>query len=187
VTPGRCLAALWLVWAALWALFALRTNATVSQQPRSERLKHGLPTAFGAYLLAGVRVHVALLKTVVISRGGALVWPCVALTALGIAHAVWARVHLGKLWSGIVTLKAEHKIVRTGPYALTRHPIYTGLLLALAATACARGTLAGLAGFAIIAAGFKLKIRQEETLLAAHFGDAYRAYQREVPALIPGL
>jgi protein-S-isoprenylcysteine O-methyltransferase Ste14 len=94
-------------------------------------------------------------------------------------------MHLGRLWSGSVTLKEEHVIVRTGPYGLTRHPIYTGLLLALIGTVLVRGTLGAVLGFFLIAIGIWVKVRQEEQLLISHFGDAYRAYRTAVPALVP--
>ncbi len=114
-------------------------------------------------------------------------WAGVVLVAAGLAYAALARVHLGRLWSGSVTLKADHAIVRSGPYRLTRHPIYTGLLLALIGTVLTRDMVAPLAGFLLVTIGVALKIRQEEALMLDTFGDAYRAYQHEVPALIPGL
>jgi protein-S-isoprenylcysteine O-methyltransferase Ste14 len=89
------------------------------------------------------------------------------------------------MWSAVVTLKAEHRIVKTGPYTLTRHPIYTGLLLALVGTALVRDTVAGLIGCALIVTGFVLKLRQEERMLIEHFGQDYRVYRKQVPALIP--
>ncbi|TKB07117.1 MAG: isoprenylcysteine carboxylmethyltransferase family protein, partial [Mesorhizobium sp.] len=73
-------------------------------------------------------------------------WICVALIAAGLAFAWWARLHLGRLWSGTVTAKAEHRVIDTGPYRLVRHPIYTGLLLAILATMAAKGTVWGVAG-----------------------------------------
>lgn len=76
-------------------------------------------------------------------------------------------------------------MIRGGPYALTRHPIYTGLLLALAGTALARDSLAAVLGLALLVAGFVVKLRQEERLLLERFGRAYQTYRAEVPALIP--
>jgi len=106
--------------------------------------------------------------------------------ALGIGFAGWARRHLGRFWSSTIAIKAEHALIRTGPYALSRHPIYTGLLLAVIGIALVRGTLGGFAGLALVVLGGLLRMRQEEQLLLKHFGDAYRAYQVEVPAVFPG-
>jgi protein-S-isoprenylcysteine O-methyltransferase Ste14 len=116
-----------------------------------------------------------------------LAWTSVALAVAGLGLTWWARVHLGRQWSVAVTLKADHTLVRTGPYAITRHPIYTGLLLPLAATALVFDTLSAWLGLALLAAGLVLKLRQEERLLSAHFGAAYRTYQSQVRALLPGI
>jgi protein-S-isoprenylcysteine O-methyltransferase Ste14 len=114
-------------------------------------------------------------------------WVCVALIAIGLGFTWWARIYLGRLWSGRVTRKAEHRVVDTGPYALVRHPIYTGLLLAALATAAAKGTVLGIAGFAMLLLGLTLKARLEERWLAGELeGGAYADYRRRVPMLVPG-
>jgi protein-S-isoprenylcysteine O-methyltransferase Ste14 len=92
-------------------------------------------------------------------------WICVALVALGFAFSAWARVQLGPLWSGSITKKPDHRIVDTGPYGIVRHPIYTGILLAVFATAAAKGTVFGLIGALIITTGIWIKARLEERWL----------------------
>ena len=110
------------------------------------------------------------------------------LTLVGILFAWWARIHLGRLWSGTITRKENHHVVDSGPYALVRHPIYTGLIAAIAATAAAQATVTGLLGAALIAFGLWLKARVEEDFLTAELGaDAYGAYRRRVPMLVPFL
>ena len=114
------------------------------------------------------------------------VWACIAVTAMGCAFAWWARIHLGDLWSGWVTKKADHRVVDTGPYAIVRHPIYTGILLGVIATMIAKGTVLGLVGAVIIVAGMWMKARLEERFLREELGaDAYDSYRRRVPMLIP--
>ena len=111
-----------------------------------------------------------------------------ALTLAGILFAWWARIHIGRLWSGSITRKEGHHVVDTGPYALVRHPIYTGLIFALLATAAAQATANALAGAALLSFGFWLKARAEEHFLTAELGaDAYGAYRRRVPMLVPSL
>jgi len=111
----------------------------------------------------------------------------VALTAMGIAFSIAARAWLDGNWSGTVTLKQGHELIRNGPYALVRHPIYTGMLLALFGTALVIDRWRALIGFAILVAGLLYKMRVEERFMAEQFGDVYARYRAEVPALIPFL
>jgi protein-S-isoprenylcysteine O-methyltransferase Ste14 len=99
-----------------------------------------------------------------------------------------ARIHLGRLWSSAITRKEEHRIVDTGPYAFVRHPIYTGIIIALLATATTEATLAALLGAVLIAFGLYLKARAEERFLMAELDPHdYGSYRRCVPMLVPFL
>jgi protein-S-isoprenylcysteine O-methyltransferase Ste14 len=80
-----------------------------------------------------------------------------ALCLAGFAFAWWARLHLGRLWSAFVTLKADHRIVDTGPYGIVRHPIYTGIILATLALAIVKGTAYAVAGALLVIVGFWIK------------------------------
>jgi protein-S-isoprenylcysteine O-methyltransferase Ste14 len=106
---------------------------------------------------------------------------------VGLGFAIWARVQIGRFWSGTVALKAEHALIRGGPYAITRHPIYSGLLLALIGTAITRDSRAAFLGLPLVFAGLFVKLKQEERLLLDRFGPEYEKYRAEVPALIPRL
>jgi protein-S-isoprenylcysteine O-methyltransferase Ste14 len=118
----------------------------------------------------------------------AVEWTLVALIAAGFAFCWWARLHLGKLWSGSVTRKEGHRVVDTGPYRLVRHPIYTGIILAGAGLAGLGATALGIAGFFLSSAGFWIKARLEERFLSEELGaDAYAAYKARTPMLIPFL
>jgi protein-S-isoprenylcysteine O-methyltransferase Ste14 len=110
-----------------------------------------------------------------------------AFTVAGLCFAVWARIHLGKYWSGRITLKENHRVIQTGPYAWVRHPIYSGLILALFGTAITLGTISAFAGFAFMLISFVRKLKIEETWLRSQFGAEYEAYQNRVKALIPRL
>ncbi|MEP6563970.1 MAG: isoprenylcysteine carboxylmethyltransferase family protein [Mesorhizobium sp.] len=112
-------------------------------------------------------------------------WICVALIAVGLAFCWWARLHLGRLWSATVTAKAGHRVIDTGPYGLVRHPIYTGLLLAILATMLAKGTIWGLAGAVLLTISFVMKAKLEERFLRGELGSAYDDYARRVPMLVP--
>jgi protein-S-isoprenylcysteine O-methyltransferase Ste14 len=109
------------------------------------------------------------------------------LTLAGALFAAWARLTLGANWSGRPSVKAGHELVINGPYALVRHPIYTGLLLAAAGTALAVDKWRALLGFVILLVVFALKMGKEERLMMQTFPDSYPGYRQRVKALLPGL
>lgn len=109
------------------------------------------------------------------------------MEAVGLVLAIWARRRLGRNWSGEITIKVEHQLIRSGPYKLLRHPIYTGLLAMYAGTALVSGEWLAIIGFAIAAFAYWRKIRLEEANLKVAFGADYDAYSRETWALVPGL
>lgn len=111
----------------------------------------------------------------------------VGLTILGCSFAIWARLTLGSNWSGRPTLKTDHELMVSGPYALTRHPIYTGILLAAFGTALTDLHWRSVLGILLITPALLLKIRQEERLMMGAFPESYPSYRRRVKALIPGL
>lgn len=109
----------------------------------------------------------------------------ILITAAGLLFAVWARVHLGRNWSGRPMIKVGHQLIRTGPYRYVRNPIYTGILIGFIGTVLVLGLW-----IAVLAAGVGLvaflgKIRVEEKLLLEKFGEEYVQYKREVKSLIP--
>lgn len=182
--PGPVLLDLWALWIVSWLVAAFWVNRTERRPELRVELGYRGIQIVAAVLLFVPRRHHWSMQLWHVGWTGA--WICVAFVAIGMALAWWARIHLGRLWSGHITRKAEHKIVDTGPYALVRHPIYTGLLLALAATAAAKGTLAGLLGWILFAIGFYLKARIEERWLSQELGaEVYASYQRRVPMLLP--
>jgi protein-S-isoprenylcysteine O-methyltransferase Ste14 len=110
----------------------------------------------------------------------------VLLVVLGLIFAWWARIHLGRLWSSGVTKKAGHYLVDSGPYGIVRHPIYTGILLAILATTAAKGTVLGIAGCLLVMLGAWSKARLEEQWLIRELGeDIYQSYRQRVPMLVP--
>jgi protein-S-isoprenylcysteine O-methyltransferase Ste14 len=113
-------------------------------------------------------------------------WAMVAVAALGFVFAWWARIHLGRLWSGGITRKEGHHVVDTGPYAIVRHPIYAGIITSALATMVVLGNLHAVLGALLLIVGYWMKGRLEETFLREQLGaDAYDAYRRRVPMLVP--
>ena len=119
-----------------------------------------------------------------------ILWPVrlgAALTFAGIAFAIWARMWIAGNWSSDVTLKRDHELIVDGPYRFVRHPIYTGILLALAGTALAVGEWRALLAVVLAGAAYWRKLRIEEAVMRRQFGEAYARYAERVPALIPFL
>jgi protein-S-isoprenylcysteine O-methyltransferase Ste14 len=183
--PGPAIITLWAVFWISWLLAA----AWSAKSERRVGIKGQL--AYRIVLIAGA---LALLPR---SHGyqGPLrlwrvtleeAWICAAALALGLAFSWWARIHLGALWSGWITRKADHRVIDTGPYALVRHPIYTGILLGVYATAAAKGTIPGVLGALLVTLGLWMKARLEERWLHQELDPgAYEDYRRRVPMLIP--
>lgn len=109
----------------------------------------------------------------------------VALTYSGIALAIWARAILGRNWSGTVTIKEGHRLIRTGPYSVVRHPIYSGLLLAALGTSLVVGEMRGLVAVAMAFTIWIVKSRTEERFLTEQFGWEYKEYRKQTRALVP--
>jgi protein-S-isoprenylcysteine O-methyltransferase Ste14 len=109
------------------------------------------------------------------------------MTLAGVLFACWARVVLGRNWSGVVQVKQDHELIERGPYRYVRHPIYTGLLLAFLGTAVAIGELRGFLAVVIVGVSFWRKLRLEERWMSEQFGTAYADYMRRVKALVPGI
>jgi protein-S-isoprenylcysteine O-methyltransferase Ste14 len=185
MTPQNATSYIWFAWLISWFAAALWSDRTVRRPSLQRQAAYRLTTLCGALLLFGVfgirRYDIRFWRL-----DGDMGWLCVAIAAAGIMFMWWARLHLGRLWSGSVTRKADHHIVDTGPYAYVRHPIYTGLLIALAATVCVYATAETVTGVAILAAGIYIKARTEESFLRDQLGaEAYDAYARRVPMLLP--
>lgn len=107
------------------------------------------------------------------------------LMIAGLGLAIWARRYLGSYWSGHNVIREDHRLVRSGPYAVVRHPIYAGLVLAMLGTAIALGEWRGLLAVPLFVVACALKIRKEERWLLQDLGEEYARYRREVRAIIP--
>jgi protein-S-isoprenylcysteine O-methyltransferase Ste14 len=109
-----------------------------------------------------------------------------ALDLAGIGFAIWARLALGANWSGlVVTAKEGHELVQTGPYAIVRHPIYAGILLAMIGTALTQGRLASYIGLVAGFVAIMIRVGIEEQLMSRQFPSAYEAYRQRTRKLIP--
>lgn len=110
-----------------------------------------------------------------------------AITCIGLAFSIWARQHIGRYWSGSVSIRADHQLIRTGPYSRIRHPIYTGILVGLAGTLLADGHYSAILAFLIVLGGLSWKALREENLLKSEFGPAFEEHKRMTGFFLPRL
>jgi len=182
--PGVVILVLWILWLLSWLAAAGWSARTAKRAGvKAQGASIAILALGAALILTPAHGYRGPLRLWHIDLLGA--WLCVALVLAGVVFAWWARIHLGRLWSGSVTLKAGHRVVDTGPYRLVRHPIYTGILLAILGTAAAKGTLWGLLGAAVVTLGLWMKARAEERWLSQELGGAYDGYKQRVPMLLP--
>jgi protein-S-isoprenylcysteine O-methyltransferase Ste14 len=186
MSPLSAMRWLWVLWGVSWMVAASWSNATEARARAASELLYRATTLVGGVLLffPGRVVGITRLW----DTPWLMSWCLIGFTALGFAFCWWARLHLGRLWSSAVTRKADHRIVDTGPYALVRHPIYTGIIIAAAAMAAQRATLVALAGLVLMVLGYWIKARLEERFLRGQLGrEAYDAYSRRTGMLFPSL
>jgi protein-S-isoprenylcysteine O-methyltransferase Ste14 len=168
----------WLVFWIYWLASAASSKESVKTgwRPRLTGV-----TAIGVFLIAGVlRSGSLAVHSVILEAIGAVLFVC------GISLAVWARLHLGRNWGMPMTQRAEPELVTSGPYRFVRHPIYTGLLIAVLGTALVNNLL-GLIVVAALLAYFYYSGTVEERNLAATFPQAYPEYKSKTKMLIPFL
>ena len=178
---------LWLAWLAIWMLLAIRTKRTQSREGISSRLSYMVLTVAAFFLMFSADAPRSWLRIPLFSASHWTQSLAVAITAAGLGFALWARAYLGTNWSGTVTVKVGHQLVRTGPYRWVRHPIYFGMVLAMFGTALERNQVRGLVAVVLLYAGFKVKSRIEERAMSNTFGAEYDEYSRSTGAILPRL
>lgn len=186
---GTAVSLIWAAWLLYWFVSAFGTKRAARVDSLGTMLVYRLPLLLGFALLFSNRpwAGLAWLWRGFLPDSVARAWLGLLLLLLGVGFACWARVALGRNWSGTVQLKQDHELVMAGPYRWVRHPIYTGMLLGLLGTALVIGKWRGLLALALVAAGFWFKLRHEEALMREQFGVAYVDYMRRTKALIPGV
>ncbi len=175
----------WSLFAVIWLVAAFWTKQSVYQQRGRQLLRYSIPLVIGAYLIFNGQRFSDPLNLRVIPHVDALAWSGVVLCIAGFAFCIWARFTLGSNWSGVVTVKGGHELITRGPYAIVRHPIYTGLLAMIVATVVVFGHVAGIIALPFVFLGLWIKLRYEEKLMLEKFPEQYAAYQRRVKRFIP--
>jgi protein-S-isoprenylcysteine O-methyltransferase Ste14 len=178
---------MWLAWLILWWGLSRTVKTTERRESLASRLSYTVLLVLGFALLSIRNPRIPPLDERFLPTDERHIWAGIgaAITLAGLLFTVWARVHLGKNWSGTITIKQGHELIASGPYSVVRHPIYTGLLLAAFGQAVFEGQWVRLIAVGIIFAGFWRKLRIEERWMRRQFGDAYETYSQRVSALIP--
>jgi protein-S-isoprenylcysteine O-methyltransferase len=181
-----CVGYLWLALGVFWLVGALTAKRTERRQSPISRLLVIAPEIAAFSLLFGRHAWPDWLQRRFVPQDS-LPTACIglALTAVGIAFALWARLWIGRNWSGQVTIKEQHELIQNGPYAIVRHPIYSGFLLAILGTAIVHGEVRAFLALPMAAIGWTFKLRLEESFMIQQFGVAYVDYKRRVKALVP--
>ena len=176
---------LWLAWIGYWTILP-RGKTVARRETNLSRASYVVLLVLAAWLLSGVGVP-AILKVRLWPQTLAVLVSGTIIVALGLGFAIWARRHLGGNWSGEVTVKDDHELVRSGPYRFVRHPIYTGILIAILGTGATIGEWRVVLSLIFAFLSFYRKAMLEERWMTETFGRAYDDYRRRVAALIPFL
>jgi protein-S-isoprenylcysteine O-methyltransferase Ste14 len=185
--PTSLFAIIWLAFAASWILASFWSGRTKSSVRTLNAWVYRGPILLGAIFLAPPTER--LLGAEPLYRlSNTVIYLLALVVVLGLCFTWWARIHLGRFWSNAITHKEDHRIIDTGPYGVVRHPIYTGQIIGMIAMGIAIGNWAAILGALLIPFGEWQKARMEERFLSVELGkDAYGAYCRRVPMIVPFL
>jgi protein-S-isoprenylcysteine O-methyltransferase Ste14 len=177
----------WIAFIVYWRIKAAGTKTTQRTEPAASGILRALAFLIVIVLLSTTRIPLPWLYRQLWPSG---IWPFAvgaAITVVGLLFAVWARQRLASNWSSSVTIKQGHELITTGPYAVVRHPIYTGILTGFLGTAIALSQVRGVIGFVLILIVFWAKLRKEEEWMRSQFGETYATYAHQTAALVPYL
>jgi protein-S-isoprenylcysteine O-methyltransferase Ste14 len=172
--------ALWVVW---WSAYLFRAPKS---QKRESVTVFG-PTSLGLFLEAAGIFVVWFRQAPGAPRTGVLALAAALILGVVADVLMWTAVaHLGRQFRIYAGLYHDHQLVRTGPYALVRHPIYASLLAVTVSTGLILTRWEWLlAGVALFVAGTEIRVHTEEKLLASRFGAGFTEYKNKVPAYVP--
>jgi len=173
----------WIAWVVYWVIMAFTTKRTVERGGFvGYRLVAGVLVL--ALIAAGQLLHVSA-RSQLWHTPLALGVATDCIVVAGATFSVWARITLGRNWSAEVTFKQDHELIESGPYALARHPIYTGLIAMALGTAINYGRVVGFGVLVALCGALWWKARLEERIMSRHFPDTYAEYKTRVRAIIP--
>ena len=178
---------LWLLFSIVWLLAAFTSKRSAQRQSYGSRVTQSSLMLIGVLFIfnfLGWFRH-GWLETRLIPETQPWVLFGAILTVAGILICFWARIILGRNWSGTVTIKRDHELILRGPYRFVRHPIYSGLLIGMLGSAIVYGYARCFIGVLICGVALWMKLQIEERFMTQQFGDQYTQYRRRVRALVP--
>jgi protein-S-isoprenylcysteine O-methyltransferase Ste14 len=179
------LKATWAVFALVWIVSAFKAKPTVRRQSLASRIGMVVIAIAEYYVLLLGAKHFGFANRRFLPDVPGYLWLGLFMTMAGVAFAIWARATLGRNWSGTVTVKENHELIRTGPYALVRHPIYAGLTFALIGTIIFDGKVRSLLLLIAVLSVLIHKMSMEEQFMTDQFGSEYAKYRQQTKALVP--
>jgi protein-S-isoprenylcysteine O-methyltransferase Ste14 len=179
--------AVWIAFVVYWQIRAFGNKTTQRLEPAASRILRVVVFLIVIVLLSTTRIPLPWLYRQLWPSGLWPFWIGASLTVAGLLFAVWAREHLGRNWSRSVTIKQDHELIVTGPYAVVRHPIYTGSLAGFIGMAIAIAQVRGVIVCVLVFLVFWAKLRLEEQWMRSQFGQTYATYTHRTAALVPYL
>jgi protein-S-isoprenylcysteine O-methyltransferase Ste14 len=176
---------IWFVWCIVWLLMAAWSKPSKRREFPWQRLEHVIPLVIGFLLIYNHNFAWSWLGSQLVPQNPAVAITGLLLTAGGLVFAVWARIALGANWSGTVTIKSGHSLIRRGPYRWIRHPIYTGLLASFVGTVLLQGELRSFLGFGLALLALYRKAKREERFLSEEFGEGFAEHAKHTGMFLP--
>lgn len=177
----------WFGFLLYWQVKANRAKETQRLEGPTSRVVRSIVFLIAIVLMLVPNLPAPFLYRYFLRPGLVSFYAGAIVTLAGLLFAIWAREQLGTNWSRSVTIKKDHELITSGPYALVRHPIYTGILTGFLGSMIAEGQLRSLIAMAMVSIVLWLKLRLEENWMKGQFGASYEAYSRRVAALVPFL
>ncbi len=176
---------IWFVWCILWLLMAAWSKPSKRREFPWQRLEHVIPMVIGFLLVYNHYFGWKFLGDRIVPENDAVTVAGLFLTLGGLVFAVWARIALGANWSGTVTIKSGHNLIRRGPYKWIRHPIYTGILLSFVGTVLLQGEVRSFLGFLMVFLALYRKAKREERFLSEEFGEGFAEHAKHTGMFLP--
>jgi protein-S-isoprenylcysteine O-methyltransferase Ste14 len=176
---------LWFAWMIVWLAWALQSKQTQHRESFASRMSYTLVVWLAIYFMFFGKNLGSWWHSDILAYRPWIGWASVSVAVLGFAITFWARFTLGGNWSSNVTIKVAHELIRGGPYRWVRHPIYTGLIVAMAGTALARNQWRGLPAVVLFWLAFHIKLLKEENFMRQTFGAQYIEYSESTGAIFP--